>query len=155
MTSDPGSLANLRDIALPPSVAWWPPTVGWWIVGAGILALVALGVAGLWRRYRANAYRRAALVELRRIATEPAARLAPPLAALLKRVALAAYPRPRVAGLTGPDWLRFLDARNPGFDRDVGSALNRAALDPAHPLSAADANAALDLARRWIRRHRR
>ncbi|HXT82451.1 MAG TPA: DUF4381 family protein, partial [Acetobacteraceae bacterium] len=61
MTSDPGDLANLHDLALPAPIAWWPLQFGWWVVAACLLAIVLLLLADGVRRYRRNAYRRAAL----------------------------------------------------------------------------------------------
>jgi hypothetical protein len=108
---DPGSLDRLHDIATPPPVPWWPPAPAWYALGAIMVVLLAVLA---WRvvawRLR-NRYRRAALAELAELeatAGEPRALAA--LAELVKRVALAAFPRERVASLAGHDWLAFLDA---------------------------------------------
>ncbi|MBP2312643.1 DUF4381 domain-containing protein [Azospirillum soli] len=113
MTDDPASLSNLRDLALPPPVPWWPPAPGWWILAAGlVLAGLLLAVRAV-ARHRANAYRREALRALdaleRDIGEADTAVLAERMATLLKRAALAAYPRSEIAGLNGPSWLAFLD----------------------------------------------
>lgn len=148
MTPDPADLANLRDLALPPRVAWWPPAPGWWVLGAGLLACLLLLILRAVLRYRANAYRREAARALR----NPAA--APAIAAVLKRAALVAYPRPDVARLTGAAWSAFL-GRTGGFPGGAAAALHRASLDPSRPLDAAEAPAVLAAARSWVRRHRR
>ncbi len=103
MEPDPASLDNLHDIVVPPAVPPWPPAPGWWFVIA--LAVAAAGILSLraWRAWRANAYRRAALSEL-----EGAPDLAT-AAEVLKRTALAAFPRTQVAGLTGPAWCEWLE----------------------------------------------
>jgi len=102
MNTDPASLDNLREIILPPPVPWWPPAPGWWLLFAAI-ALTALAFAfRLFRRWRANAYRRAALRELA-IAGDVTA-----IAEILKRTALVAYPRKDVAALSGAAWLAWL-----------------------------------------------
>jgi uncharacterized membrane protein len=86
MNTDPASLDNLREIILPPPVPWWPPAPGWWLLFAAI-ALTALAFAfRLFRRWRVNAYRRAALRELA-VAGDVSA-----IAEILKRTALVAYP---------------------------------------------------------------
>src|SRR5690348_12337591 len=100
--SDPSDLSNLRDIVLPPEVALWPPAPGWWIVAAGSVAATAILIAMAVTRHRRNAYRRAALGELD-------AADARDISAVLKRAALAAWPRGEVASLTGTAWLAFLD----------------------------------------------
>jgi len=73
-----------------------PPALGWYVV-AGAIALVAGRIAWRsWRRWRAAAYRRAALAELDDIharAEDPGGRGEAPreLALLVKRTALAAH----------------------------------------------------------------
>lgn len=102
MNTDPASLENLRDIAVPPPVSWWPPAPGWWVV------LATLGVVGLalgwraWLAWKKNAYRRQALRELGRAATPQE------IAEILKRTALAAFPRSNVASLSGDAWCSWL-----------------------------------------------
>jgi hypothetical protein len=132
-------------------VSWWPPQPGWWILLAAVLAFAALGCLRVLRAYRANGYRRAALRELQALERLEAADIALPLASLLKRVALTAYARSAVAGLTGTAWASFLDPKPVAWL----PALRRAALDPRAPLSAEEVRAALAAARLWIKHHRR
>jgi hypothetical protein len=157
MTNDPASLTNLRDLALPQPVAWWPVQPGWWIIFAGLLALGVLGGFRGVQAYRADAYRRAALAELSEMRRRSPAGLAPVLAALIKRTALAAFPRDQVAALTGDEWFKFLDrtGHRSAFCGGIGAALLRASVDPKRVLSEGEAKQALAAARHWIRRHRR
>lgn len=100
---DPTSLQNLRDIAVPAPLPWWPPAAGWWILFVVVAAFAIWLAFRAWRRWRANAYRRAALKELR------SATNFVEIAEILKRAALCAYPRTDVASLSGDawsDWLR-------------------------------------------------
>jgi hypothetical protein len=107
------ALRSLHDISMPPPVSWLPQTWGWALLAALLLsALLFLGIAAL-RRYRNNAYRREALRELVRLENEigdaeSRGSAFPELAELLKRTALAAWPRAKIAALTGEGWLRFL-----------------------------------------------
>lgn len=104
----------IRDLHLPEAIGWWPPAPGWWILAA--LLAVALGwgllrLAAMRARGRA---RRHALAELDRLldayeADGDAARFAAGVSALLRRTMLAYAPRAEVAGLTGEDWLAWLD----------------------------------------------
>jgi hypothetical protein len=64
---DPTGLDNLFDIVVPPPVSWWPPAPGWYVVGGLAIALAVWGAWRWWERWRAAAYRRAALAELRRL----------------------------------------------------------------------------------------
>ncbi|KQY33855.1 DUF4381 domain-containing protein [Rhizobium sp. Root483D2] len=151
------ALESLKDIAVPQPVSWMPQTWGW-ALAAILLALAVTIVLIRWvRHYRANAYRREALLlldglekDLNGTATRDQALRA--LAAILKRVAIAGWSRAEVAGLSGSAWVAFLNEHGEG-----GHALN-ALLDDgeyqkdsnAGTLASSDILAA---ARTWIRRH--
>lgn len=159
MTSDPGSLENLRGLALPAPVPWWPPAPGWWILAAGLVAAGLLAVWRAWRRYRANAYRREARRQLdaiaRRIDAGLLAETAADIAAVLKRTALAGFPRGQVASLTEPAWLTFLDrtGHTSAFTAGAGQWIARWAYAGDAPVSAPALKAALDEARTWVAMH--
>ena len=142
--SDPADLSNLRDIVVPPEVALWPPAPGWWILLAGGIAIATIFAGMIIARYRHNAYRRAALAALDTAE-------AGDISTILKRAALAAWPRAEVASLTGADWLAFLDrtARSDVFSRGVGRDLEALAFG-----GTGDTQAVLAAARNWVRRHR-
>jgi hypothetical protein len=144
----------LRDIHLPEPVSWWPPAPGWWL----LLALLFAAGLGAWLRQRHHArheLRRQALEELERIENrfgrgDDELRILEELSALLRRTAIARYPREQVASLTGQRWLRFLDGvmGGDGFSRGPGRALADA---PYRPSIAADNIPDLiDLCRRWL-----
>jgi hypothetical protein len=117
MNSDSASLANLRDIVMPPPVSWWPLAPGWWFLLAVASLFAVLALVHLGRRWRANAYRRAALHELRNAESVAV------IAEVLKRAALAATPRTEAASLAGPDWIDWL-AKTGG--RPVPTAVSEA-----------------------------
>lgn len=157
-------LQQLREISLPDPVSWTPRTVGWYVV-FGLAAVVASRLIWIaYCRYRSNAYRRAALAELSVI--EQAVRLGrrrdealATLPSLLKRTALAGYPRSEVAGLSGPAWLAFLDQtmRGSGFAIGEGCRVSELAYAPRNrvaQISDESLTALLRLARRWIAHHR-
>lgn len=150
-------LAALRPWHLPDPVSWWPPAPGWWLLAA--LALAALfALAGWLRRrwYRQAPVRRALreLGALDALAARDPALACRQLSQLLRRVALARFPRGEVAGLTGEAWLAFLD-RHGGdgqFDRGPGRVLIQAPYRAAAP---DDLVPLIALARRWIERQRK
>jgi hypothetical protein len=107
MTNDPASLDRLHDLALPPEVPWWPLAPGWYGVIAIGLAAASWLAFRAWKHWRSNAYRRAALQELKSLDTPVA------IAELLRRTALAIAPRPVIAELTGPAWPDWLTAQCP------------------------------------------
>ncbi len=147
----PVTLLDLLDRLIeapdPPPVSMMPQTWGWAVLALILLATCIFVAIHMRRRYRANAYRRYAIKELEATRDDPAA-----IAAILRRTALAAYPRRDVAGLTGDDWLRFLDARVAGKDFLEGPGR----LVAAAPYRATQSEPALSaVAKDWIVRHQR
>jgi len=102
MTNDPASLQNLYDIVVPPPVPFFPPAQGWYFLFAIALLVVLFLANRALHVYRRNSYRRRAFKELAAITTVLQ------VAELLKRTALAAYPREQVASLSGEAWLSWL-----------------------------------------------
>jgi len=159
MQSADGNLANLHDIVSPPPVPWWPPAPGWYVVALIVAALVIVFLWRARRRWLARRYRKQALTELRAIrleSLEPAAAAAS-MMTLLKRTALAAYPRQEVAGLSGTDWWSFLD-RGVG-SKEFGDKLGptASALVYSNALSGDTSAAVIGefavATERWIRNH--
>ncbi|HEY7230819.1 MAG TPA: DUF4381 domain-containing protein [Pseudolabrys sp.] len=144
-------VAGLIDIPLPAEVSLWPQTWALWILIA--LLIVGLAAATIWlaRRWHANRYRRAALADLDRI-MRSAQPTAGALELLVRRTALAEFPRETIAPMSGAAWLSFLDKSYGGqeFSTGAGRAL---ALAPYAPAPAEDTSALADLVRRWIRTH--
>lgn len=152
MVSSP-SLADLRDIHLPPP----PPLAAllpeWWM-GAGAVAVFLSAVALIWYSVRRRRLR-AALAELTRLAAQhrrdgDAPRLAAGLSRLLRRHALCRYPQAQVAGLAGVPWLEFLDAHGGGgaFTSGAGAALEWL---PYGGRGEADPAALIALVRNWLK----
>jgi len=140
------SLGHLRDIVLPPAVPWWPLAPGWYVLFALILIITAVLGWRMWKRWRANAYRRTALRDLGTLHDAPA------IAELLRRTALAIVPRHLVAAKTGDAWVDWIVGQsNEVMSPDVRKLLTagvygRQATDH-------DVDALRDFARRWIARH--
>ena len=149
-------LEQLRDIHLPPAVSWWPPAPGWWLLAAIMMLLGALAV-WLFQRHRRDRWRRAALREWQRLHEDWTAGAidgvgaARRLSVLLRRVALARFPRQQVAALTGEDWLAFLDsalAEQKPFSSGPGRALLEA---PYAARAEIDSEALFEICGRWLR----
>jgi hypothetical protein len=163
VASDPYSLDQLHDIVEPVAISWWPPTTGFWLLLAIVLVwCLAMGLRS-WIRYQRNAYRREALAQLDEIehrihasGSKDAALIA--IAQLLKRVALTACPREKVAALTGVCWLTFLDksGNTNRFTRGPAAAIGRACwqMSTDISLSAQELTEISTTARHWIVRHR-
>jgi hypothetical protein len=162
MSADPTSIENLFVLVTPPPVSWWPPAPGWFVVGGVGVVLVVWTAWRVWKRWRAAAYRRAARAELRQLKTlvaNPRQRGAAlrQLPELIKRMALAAFPREEVACLSGMEWLRFLDrtGQTNAFTQGRGQLLRELAYDPrlAAQMDAATEEEVFSLVRHWIDRH--
>lgn len=151
--SDP--VAGLVDIPLPAPVSLWPQT---WPARV-LVAVIAVGlVVGCWQLVRwwiRNRYRREALAELARvermIQVTTSAELSAALASLIRRTALAAFPREQIAALAGPAWLSFLDrtANTDDFTGGVGRTLEIGAYQP----ESSSTPALLGAVRHWIKAH--
>ena len=151
----PDPVAGLIDIPLPPAISLWPQT---WPLRIALAVATAGLLFGLWRLtywwYR-NRYRRAALTELaaieRKWNPENPAGTSIALASLIRRTALAAFPRGQVASLAGQAWLAFLDrtADTRDFSEGVGRVLAREAYQPI----ADDPRALFAIIRHWIKAH--
>ncbi|SAK69226.1 hypothetical protein AWB78_02665 [Caballeronia calidae] len=157
----PAALQALRELPLPAPVSYAPQTIGWAFV-ALLLIVIALVVAWFaWRRHEKSRYRREALAELARIETKlrdestRAAALAD-IAPLIKRTALAAAPRGKVAALSGASWLAYLKKTHGAFDDESGALLYAASYAPAGQLAAITREKAERVARAardWIEHH--
>ena len=133
------SLSNLRDIVLPPEPGLWPLAPGMWLLLSAVLSLL---VWVLWTQYdrrKRNAYRRAGLLLL------PEVKTIYELSVLLKRVALAAFPREQVASLHGDAWVAFLRESCPAVDLS-GLLSSNVEQDAGNDLKQTAAT--------WIRSHR-
>lgn len=151
-----GALSELRDIHLPDPVSFWPLAPGWWGLFLGIFFAFTL-VAWTWHQRRLSA-RRAALVEVERLEVEYAeshdtGALASGLSALLRRLALLAGERVRVASLHGVARADALDESaakiSPRLLEGIEAAVYRGS---AHVVAGEDIHAWFDAVRGFIRR---
>jgi hypothetical protein len=163
MTNQTLTIFDLNGIVIPDAISYRPET----LFVRVLLVVIALGLIRIgwhgWKVWRQAAYRRAGLRLLEEIKadfsrTGDSAVFLAALSVLLKRVALAAFPRQQVAPLYGSEWLRFLDHTCPArtFDSERGSVLTGqvTGTTSASSLSKADEEYLVQWARTWIRRHR-
>lgn len=137
----------LVDVPVPPPVSMMPQTSAWIVLAI----ILVTGSVLIFRRIRAHqiaeSYRKIALSELQKTSDDPAK-----IAAVLRRTALAAYPRSQVAGLYGDAWLLFLDSSFPGsgFASGPGQILTSAAYQNTAP-----SPDLTQLVHNWIKTHKR
>ena len=153
---------GIEEIYLPDPVSWTPSAPGWIIIWAIMAAFGAFLLIRLFFRWRQNRYRRSALKSLKKLKqTDFMAEktILCALPRLLKRTALMAFPRTRVAPLFGEKWIAFLESRypDPGFRKNAGKYL--LALSYQAPeswdINREQAESVFSLVERWIRHHRR
>jgi hypothetical protein len=149
----PQLLDLMHDLVEPAAVLWTPQTVGWLVTALWLVAMVWLVARRVFLSWRRNRYRRAALAELKSIEKRAwqGQTTAEPLAVLLKRTALAAYPRKDVANLYGAEWADFLRT-SCRRDRVVEQSADE--LATAAYRQDVDATTLIRPARRWIEAHR-
>lgn len=144
----------MHGLVMPDPIDRFTMTPGWWVLLGWLIALLLLAGWYVLKRRRRNRYRREALAVLSSIdrqrnldPTESAQKIA----ALIKRTALAAYPRLEVAALSGGEWAQFLIKSSNG-DRKIADAAEKLAAASYRP--DADGRTLSGPARRWIRLHR-
>lgn len=145
----------LRDLHLPEAIGWWPLAPGWWVVLAIAAAVLGYVAWRLFKRWQFHAPRRYALRELARFEAEDLEHRNPvmlgkQLSELLRRGMLAYAPREEVAGLTGEEWLAWLDEGMPlpYFHTEGGkSLLNLPYRDPQGDFSDIDVDALVSAVR--------
>lgn len=144
----------LHDIHLPEPVSWWPPAPGWWMLFIVFLAVVAVIIYRFLYRRRRVFLHKLAMGELQQIETRyaqnnDALELVRDLSILLRRITISMQPRSHSAGLTGEDWLQFLDEFSGStlFSTESGKLLIEAPYRPAVDING---GALLECCRQWI-----
>lgn len=148
------SIDELRDIHLPaPPLVALTEWEGWWLLTVALLILAV--ILGCWVRRHAGRRRlRAAQRELARLAAShardgDATQFTRGLSQLLRRYAQTCFPAAGVEGLSGADWLSFLDAHGGAGEFATGAG---AVLEwrPYRGQGEIDAAPLIALVRRWL-----
>lgn len=151
-------LSSLHDIHLPNAIGWWPLAPGWYLlIVSCFLTFFVIGLI-CFRYYVNGRARRTALRTLanyqQQYQNDGNSQLCTSrISELLKRVALAYYPRKRVASLHGDAWITFLNstAKSVNFN-----AVRMQLLDlPWRPSKNQSLDALFKTARKWIMRQRK
>ncbi len=153
MPTSSSPLQELRDVHLPDPISLWPPAPGWWAL-SGLLVIGAIGF--LWiRMYRRRTQaRRLAINELGAIKQyydihRDDQWLVQRLSGIVRRYAIATFPRTEVAGLVGSSWLQFLDrsGRTNQFTDGAGHLLSSG---PYQKQAVVSATELVQLVEHWI-----
>ena len=114
MTTPNPALQQLKDIHLPRAVSMWPTAPGWIVL---YILIAALLVYGLYCWYRNIKRRRTINYALQQLTHLQAlmnhnpdnVNIAAEISTLIRRTALYYFKRDAIAGLSGQEWLKFLN----------------------------------------------
>lgn len=142
-------LDQLRDIHLPEPVSMFPAAVGWYLLALFIvIALISAVWLFFWHRNKST-YRRQALSTLEQLQASQATPAE--INQLIKRVAVTAYGKERVAPLTGEQWTHWLKATsNTTMDTEVDDLL----VSGIYQANAQVSSRTWQFAENWIKNHR-
>lgn len=147
-------LTQLADIHLPPPVEGFPWAIGWWGLLAIALTVLLLLTIFLWRRYRANEFKRDAKAELASIIASyqensDSEQCYQQINQLLRRVVL--HKDSASVSLTGQSWANYLVRQGRGSLTDEQSQLLVQAAYQALPADPSPLFPALEA---WLKRYR-
>ncbi|ERM58184.1 MULTISPECIES: DUF4381 domain-containing protein [Vibrio] len=101
---------DLSPVIAPDAPTWWPLAWGWWALIITAIALIALVFFIVKRRQNNQHAKNEALARFRHGQSSDS--LSPRTAQdIVRQAALSYFPREKIAGLAGDDWLKFLDAQ--------------------------------------------
>lgn len=148
------TLLDLKDIHEPDAIGWWPPAIGWWVL-AVVLPLLIIFLVWFYKRLtRKTALKTAGkmLIQIKQDATLDSSRKLSELSVLVRRVAISVSPRAKAAGLTGRQWLAFLDRSVKGlpFSEGIGQLLADAPYRKTPPTEQ-EISQLIDLCEDWLK----
>ena len=145
---------DLKDIHEPEAIGWWPPAIGWWLLAVFIPLLIIFLVWLYKRLTRKTALKTAnkILAQIRQDTTRDNRQKLCDLSILVRRVAISVSPRAKAAGLTGRQWLEYLDRSLKGmpFSQGVGQLLADAPYRKTPPTEA-EVSQLLKLCEDWLK----
>ncbi len=147
MEIDP--LSELRDVIYPVDPGFWPPAIGWWIVLI-LVILCLIGAVYLFRLVYLRMTESSFVKEVDALVQLQPREAVVELSILMRRIAITRFPRNSVAGLSGEDWLQFLDqsGNTNQFTAGPGRALVSA---PYSDLTPEDLNPLFKICRDWAK----
>ncbi|MDO9107048.1 MAG: DUF4381 domain-containing protein [Methylovulum sp.] len=117
----------LKDIHVPEAIGWWPPAPGWLLLAFLLPLTILLLIAAYRRLTRKTAVKTAKkiLLGIKQDRSKDNFQKLCELSVLLRRVAISVAPTTDVAGLTGREWLAYLDRSLKGspFSEGIGACL--------------------------------
>ena len=145
------SSIQLHDLYEPPPVPFSFEAPGWYVLGGILLAVAILITLFRVRKYVKNRSRRDALRELDNL--YHTAEIFPQLFVVLKRTAIYAYGRERVAPLYGTAWLSFLEKTGVNVQLTEYQDDILPAIYDGHTIDPRIQDKILSNAKRWVETH--
>lgn len=147
---------QLADIHLAAKPSAWPPAPGWWILFFLLLGLISFSIIKFVQFRRAKKHQKQILKALeqleKKLQKDQSTEAISDINILLRRLALAHYPRKTIASLTGQDWLKFLDqsGNTKDFSQGAGKLLADAPYLASIPKSA-DVKGLSSVVKKWVK----
>lgn len=109
------SLQQLKDIHLPKAISMWPQAPGWLVLYLLTAGVIGYGILYWHKRKKQGFTSRYALQQLKHLQTltqhnPDNINIAAEISTLMRRTALHYFRRDVIAGLSGQDWLNFLNS---------------------------------------------
>ena len=149
MPVDMSLLDQLRDVIPPPDPGFWPPAAGWWAL-AILMVGSLLGLRYLLNLLRIRYARQYITRGISQVATLQPDQAVIRLSILMRKVAMTRFPGSSVAGLTGEEWLEFLDfsGETDQFTQGPGRSLISAPYDRHH---VCDVDSLVQVCMKWVK----
>ncbi len=155
------TLKGFQEISNPETMHWFPLAEGWYFVIAVVAIFLSWKLFLVAKRYIANAYRRNALRQLKKInANFDNGKLnhrqyLQQLRQLLKATTLVIYQRHEVASLSGQQWAQFLNKKtdNTCFGEDVQGLLEHSTYQQQYEADADNLKIFSQCVARWLAHH--
>jgi hypothetical protein len=150
VASDPGPLLE------PDPVPFTFDAPGWFfLAGIFFISVVAYSIAWL-KRYRQNAYRRAATKRIKALTRQSQSSTEitlNELMILLRNVAMQTYGRQTVASLSGKDWFSYLESKGSKTPFTDFEMMIYASVYRGKPVEKKAIEEIVQLSKRWIKTH--
>lgn len=146
-------LGDFVEVVSPLPVSWLPQTAGWAWLGALVGGFFLYRGWRRARRWHHNRYRREAVDRI--MGTKGLEFSIVALNKVLKLTALSAFPRERVARLSGDEWTHFLNQQCdvPPFSPALAKVITEDAYRPS-TVTASTQEALLQAALLWVKTHK-
>ena len=154
------ALDQLKGLHLPEQVSQWPLAAGWVIIALCLIAIVIFSSRFIYSQLKKNRYRRQAIEKLSVLFADYSRHnndkeLLVQVNGLLKAVAIKRYSSQQCAGLSGSQWLSFLErtcGNNKAIDSEVLAHLTRIYTAEV-TINAEQRQQLLNTATLWLKKH--